>query len=256
MTVDGTITQTFAVDPRPLPGTAPRVFCFHHAGGTASAFSGWQREVGTSVSVHPVQLPGRERRKATPLPQDMAGLVASLDAELDPWLAEPHVFYGHSMGALVALALARRRHSLGAPLPKALVVGAFGDPSAPAALAGVPSMPDEELLDLLIGLGGMSDVVRGYPEWSAPALALVRADLLLCHGYQASPAIALPVAVHAFAGADDPLMSYMDAWAAHTATRFTAEVVPGGHFFLTDPTARARVLAAVTDPLTVGAHRL
>ncbi|WP_328609055.1 thioesterase domain-containing protein [Amycolatopsis sp. NBC_00345] len=247
--------RSLAVDPPPAPGRGPRVFCFHHAGGTASVFAGWQREVGSGVSVHPVQLPGRERRLHDEYPEDMAALVAGLDAELAPWLEAPHVFYGHSMGALVAFALTRRRHSRGAPLPEALVTGAFGDPAAPPPLEVVPSMSDDDLLDLLIGLGGMSDVVRRYPQWAGPALALIRADLALCTSFQAGPAVPMPVALHAFAGADDPLLdsSSVRAWGAHTAARFTADVVPGGHFFLADPVARARVLAAVTAPLTAAA---
>jgi surfactin synthase thioesterase subunit len=251
----GSGTPTPAVDPPPAPGAGPRVFCFHHAGGTASVFTGWQREVGRAVSVHPVQLPGRERRLHDEYPDDMAALVADLDAELSPWLEAPHVFYGHSMGALVAFALTRHRFSRGAPLPEALVTGAFGDPAAPPPLEVVPSMSDDDLLDLLIGLGGMSDVVRRYPRWAGPALALIRADLALCTSFQAGPSVPMPVPLHAFAGAEDPLLdaTSVAAWGAHTSAGFTAEVVPGGHFFLADPAARARVLAAVTAPLTAAA---
>jgi surfactin synthase thioesterase subunit len=251
----GAVTSPLAVDPPPAPGTAPRVFCFHHAGGTASVFTGWQREAGRAVSVHPVQLPGRERRLHDEYPDDMAALVADLDAELSPWLEAPHVFYGHSMGALVAFALTRHRFSRGARLPEALVTGAFGDPAAPPPLEAVPSMSDDDLLDLLIGLGGMSDVVRRYPRWAGPALALIRADLALCTSFQAGPGVPMPVPLHAFAGAEDPLLdsTSIEAWGAHTSAGFTAEVVPGGHFFLAGPVARARVLAAVTAPLTAAA---
>lgn len=245
------MTRTPAVDPPPVPGSPPRLFCFHHAGGDGSAFRDWQRRLGPSVAVHPVRLPGRERRLRCPYPPDLGTLVADPDAELTPWLAEPHAFYGHSMGALVAFALTRHRHARGAPLPRALLVGAFGDPSDPSPLEHVPALGDDELVDLLVDLGGMSEVVRRYPAWTAPALALLRADLALCRGHRVGEAVALPVPVHAFTGAADPLLlpARVRGWSAHTASGFTLEVVPGGHFFLEHPAALERVLTAAANAL-------
>src|SRR5262249_32070036 len=77
------------------------LFCFHHAGGTASAFRTWRGELGPAVAVLPVQLPGRERRAAEPRFTQMAALVADLDRHLDGMLDPPYAFYGHSMGAIV-----------------------------------------------------------------------------------------------------------------------------------------------------------
>lgn len=58
---------------RPPDATARlRLFCFHHAGGAASAFAGWQEALGPDVSVVPVQLPGRRPASASRAPATSA----------------------------------------------------------------------------------------------------------------------------------------------------------------------------------------
>jgi pimeloyl-ACP methyl ester carboxylesterase len=85
-----------------------RLFCFHHAGGGASIFSGWPSVLGRLADVLPVQLPGRERRIREPRITDRAILVDELEHHLGPYLRRPYVFYGHSMGGLIAYDLAQQ----------------------------------------------------------------------------------------------------------------------------------------------------
>lgn len=109
---------------RPATDARPRLFCFPHAGGSASVFTVLRNVLADRVNVVPVQLPGRERRLRDPLPMDMAALVADLDTQLDPYLDRPYALYGHSMGALVAHDLAVRRAQRGASTPRRLLTGA------------------------------------------------------------------------------------------------------------------------------------
>ncbi|WP_372347708.1 thioesterase II family protein [Streptomyces sp. KL116D] len=73
----------------------------------ASAYRRWQHDLDAhgAGAVLPVQLPGREGRMTETTATDLHALVAELDEQLDAELEHPHVFYGHSMGALVAYAL-------------------------------------------------------------------------------------------------------------------------------------------------------
>src|SRR5262249_9592351 len=113
---------------RPGPGTSLRLFCFHHAGGGASGFGDWQQAPGPAVAGPPVQLPGRERRIREPRCTELAALTPELADHLDPYLHQPHAFYGHSMGALVAWDLVTFRAAAGRRLPEALLVGACTPP--------------------------------------------------------------------------------------------------------------------------------
>jgi surfactin synthase thioesterase subunit len=216
------------VDERPSPA-ALRVFCFHHAGGGASFYRGWQRALGPHVSVLPVLLPGRERREGQPRFTELPALVADLDAALGELLAEPHVFFGHSMGALLAYRLACHRRAAGAAMPRALLLSAYPAPHLPPPL---PADHGDALARLLTGLGGLPPDVPGL----ADLLAVTRDDLRLCadHHDAGEPPLACPV--HVFGGDGDPLVAEDDlrAWQQHTSRPIELWMLRGDHFYLRD----------------------
>ena len=213
-----------------------RLFCFHHAGGGASAFARWQSELGDAVSVVPIQLPGRENRTREPRLRDMSRAVRELLEELSPWLDEPYVCYGHSMGAFVAHAFTRARAEGGDTLPRRLVLGAARAPQLPIVLSSAATMSDQDLGSLLASFGGMSPMLLRYPDWLAAAAALVRDDLSLCQTNPCQDVVRLPVALDLLAGAADPMVAAGDvsAWASHTSVGSRLHIVPGDHFFIRD----------------------
>jgi surfactin synthase thioesterase subunit len=238
--------------PHPVDRNAPlRLFCFHHAGGAASAFAGWIGELAPATGVVPVQLPGRERRVREPRILRMADLVARLDHHLDDAMRAPYALYGHSMGALVAFRLAQRRAARGAPGPVALLAGAASAPHLPSTAAALAEEPDERLEQWMSDIGGMSPMLREHPRWRAAAVALTRDDLRLYAEDRAGPGEPLDCPVHVFAGAADPVVPLRaaGAWESHTRAGCHVHTVPGGHFFVRDqwPSFLARlrpVLAA------------
>ncbi|MFE5487737.1 thioesterase II family protein [Streptomyces sp. NPDC056527] len=211
-----------------------RLFCFHHAGGAASSFSGWQPRLGGAISVVPVQLPGREHRVREPRLHDFARLVDELDEALDPLMDAPYAFYGHSMGGMVAYELARRRIVQGRTPPRQLLVGACPPPHTPRGDISPERLTDEELTAWMTRLDGLPELVLRYPEWLRLAVAVLRDDLRLAHsrvpGSEHEP---LPVPVRVLAGSSDPLVTPRIAadWARHTSADFRVFTLTGGHFF-------------------------
>ncbi|QQM47129.1 thioesterase [Streptomyces liliifuscus] len=226
------------------------MLCFPFAGGGASTYAHWQRELdarGASVDVLPVRLPGREGRSGEPRFTELASLVEELDEELDEVLASPHLVYGHSMGALIAYALIRRRQERGAPLPRAALLAAYRAPHLPpprmdsdassgadsGSGSGSDSDSDSELARALVALGGLPEALLGHPEWLRALLPVVRDDLTLCAS--AGPAGGpVRVPLHLYAGADDSLVRVPEvaAWRRYAARGCEVRVLPGGHFFL------------------------
>ncbi|GAA2011130.1 hypothetical protein GCM10009839_01450 [Catenulispora yoronensis] len=221
----------------PNPDADLRLYCFHHAGGAASSFTDWQERLGPRISVLPVQLPGREGRARCARITRLARLVEEIDDVLGSDPRGPFAFYGHSMGALLAYALCLRRLRAGRSLPAALLVGAFGPPDRTPDFELVVDLPDEELARWLVGLGGMSPVLLGYPAWLAAAAALTRDDLKACRSYRhAEDTEPLPVPVHVFRGADDPLSAGgEEGWARSTSASCEVHEVAGGHLFAYAP---------------------
>ncbi|MGW3957087.1 thioesterase II family protein [Streptomyces sp. NPDC004752] len=219
------------------PGPATRLFCFPYAGGGASAYRRWQRCLDAhdaGVRVIPVQLPGREERFTEPRFTDLDALIDDMDAQLDEELSEPHLFYGHSMGALIAYSLARRRQRRGAALPRALVLSAYRAPHLPAPPIADPDAGDEKLVAGLVALGGIPQTLLERPEFLSALLPVARDDIRLCLGSGAAPAEPLRVPLHLFAGHGDRLVTVdqVAAWRRHAGDGCELRTMPGGHFFV------------------------
>ncbi|GAA3012264.1 thioesterase II family protein [Kitasatospora sp. NPDC127116] len=217
----------------PAADGRPVLFCFPHAGGSASVFTALRTALAPVADVLPVQLPGRENRLRDRRPGSMAELVAVLDQQLDPYLAGPHVFYGHSMGALVAHDLVARRQERGVRIPDRLVAGAARGPRLPAAFVAAHVDSDEKLLERIVDCGGMSPDLLRYPDWYRPALELTRADLGLCATRSTSPTAPLDCPVDVFHGVADPLVTERDAlaWVGAGSVGGALHRFDGGHFF-------------------------
>jgi surfactin synthase thioesterase subunit len=227
-----------------------RLFAFHHAGGGPESFLGWRDRLGPGAEIVPVRLPTRAGARF-----DMDTLVAELNRELGPALYARHVFYGHSMGALVAYHLARLRHSLDEPLPEALLLGACAAPHLPRRLAS--TWTDDLLARWLLALGGLPARSARTPEWREVALHRVREHLAICETAADPVGTApLPCAVHVFAGQADSLVApaHAAAWAPYTSGPFEVHPVPGGHFFFRESRGAffARLRAVITDLATRG----
>jgi surfactin synthase thioesterase subunit len=187
------------------------------------------------VHVLPVQLPGREGRMDEPRFTDLWALVADMDEQLDAELERPHIFYGHSMGALLAYALAWRRQQRGANMPLAVALSAYRAPHLPAPKIADPDASDEELIDSLAALGGIPEVLLKHPDFLTALLPVARDDLMLCTGYAAAhDTEPLRVPLHLYAGRRDRLVSVSEvlSWRRHAGRGCEVRTMPGGHFFV------------------------
>lgn len=221
-----------------MDGRGFNLLCFPYAGGGASAYATWQQaldERGVRVSVRPVQLPGREDRAGESRFTDLAALAEHLDDGLGEDLAEPHVLYGHSMGAVIGHALVLRRQRRKAPLPRALIISGHRAPHVPPSRVLDPGAGDDELAERLVEIGGIPPLLRYRRTFLSALLPLVRDDLRLCSAVvPLREADTLRVPVYLFAGLDDPVapLAHVVAWSDHTAFGAWTHPLPGGHFFI------------------------
>jgi surfactin synthase thioesterase subunit/glycosyltransferase involved in cell wall biosynthesis len=216
----------------PNAGTAsaPRLFCFPHAGGGAGqplALSGW-----TAV---PVRLPGRESRLAEAPFERMGPLVAALADHIDSYLDHPFAFFGHSVGAVVAFELARELRRRSRPLPKMLISSGARAPQFRRHHVPPPAPSREAFVEELRRLEGIPAEVLDDPALMRAILPALAADAALYRNYVYAEAPPLPIPVRAYGGADDPNVrrEHLDGWAEQTTASFAVRVFPGGHFYLT-----------------------
>lgn len=232
---------------RPRPDAALRLFCFPYAGGLASVFRPWQRDLPPEVEVCAVQLPGRERHWEPPAFTSLSRLVDALVEVLRPLLDRPYVLAGHSMGGTIAFELARRLQLRRPPVQ--VIVSGTRAPHLPAPRGPRHVLPDNELVQELRRMGGTPREVLENEELMALVLPLVRADLELNDTHVHSPGPPLDCPLSAFGGLHDPIVPVeaVEGWRLYTRGGFRARMFEGDHFFI--HTHHADLLGEVLDDL-------
>jgi medium-chain acyl-[acyl-carrier-protein] hydrolase len=205
-----------------------RVFCLPYAGGGASAYVPWQR-AQDQLEILPVRLPGREARAAEPSIPRMDPLVEQLTEGLRPYAGGSFAIFGHSMGGLVALELARRLTAEGLA-PEHLVVGGSGAPGARETWYS-EQVPDAQVIEFIRDLGGTPSAIVDDAELMAVILPAIRADLELCATYNRAPGPKLGCPISLLSGrSEDPIDDPYAGWDCLTDT-LQVRSFAGGHFF-------------------------
>ena len=153
---------------------------------------------------------------------------------LQPLMAVPFGFFGHSVGSWMAYEAARQLRSLDSRSAMHLFVSGRHSPN-PVSAAPLPPRPrsDHELLAILDRFGGTPAAIMEHPELLAALLPALRADLVLVEGYAADPNDRIGCPISAFGGADDVSHSgALQSWRELASGKFRTCIFPGGHFYI------------------------
>lgn len=198
-----------------------------------------------------MQLPGREDRYGEPPLRRMEAMVQASITALAGHDDRPLVFFGHSMGAVLAGEAAHAWRGSSGREPALLIASGHGAPALPQADAARWHTADETaLLRNIAGLGGTPAAVLDDPGLWQMLLPTLRADYeaLETHIHVARPPLRCPLV--ACAGSDDTVVSAegLQRWAGFTSGPFETQLWPGGHFYLVDRAAElARQIARWID---------
>ncbi|WP_067824380.1 thioesterase II family protein [Nocardia inohanensis] len=212
-----------------------RLLCFPHAGGAATFFAPFARELAPDIDAVAVQYPGRQERYREPLVAELAALVDGICGAMGRSTGVPTAFFGHSMGAIVAYEVAKQLDPLSADYPVALFASGRRGPSTYRD-ERVDTLPDSEIRRELLLLGGTGRVLLDDPDMAEAITRVFRNDYRAIGGYQDTEGPHLHCPVVALTGDDDPYASPAEvrAWRNHTRSDFTMHSFPGGHFYLAD----------------------
>ncbi|WP_263163940.1 thioesterase II family protein [Streptomyces sp. SCSIO ZS0520] len=222
--------------PRPNPGAAVRLFCFHHAGGSHLLYRGWEAHFPADWELCLLDAPGRGSLLGEPPLDSGARLVDFFHTQLTAWTDRPYALFGHSMGALIAYELTRRlvREGRRPPLWTGLSSCGAPTPRSPRT-PGRHEFTDPQLRDWLRTLGATPDEVLDDPWLWQTFAPVFRSDFALVDTWHTAPETApLPVALSAFGGTEDTLVprARLAAWARHTRRLHGPHMYSGGHFYL------------------------
>jgi medium-chain acyl-[acyl-carrier-protein] hydrolase len=88
-------------------GAKVDLFCFPYAGGSPAMFQPWKAALPSTIYIIGVQWPGRGAEVGVPPFRRVTPLVKEIAEMVLPELRRPFVFFGHSLGSLIAFELAR-----------------------------------------------------------------------------------------------------------------------------------------------------
>lgn len=217
-------------------GANLRLFLLHYAGGSATVFKGWEKYFGADIDVFAIQMPGRDMRfREAPL-TDLPKVLEHLVEEITPYMDLPCVFFGHSMGALIAYELVRKLESKYSEKVVHLVLSALRAPHLPNIRAPIYNLPYEEMIEVLKDFSSGADEIFDNREAMQEFMPMLRADFSICDTYEYNPIPKLASRVTLFSGKEDFDSPIKDtpAWQSLCVQPVSYFEFDGGHFFVNE----------------------
>ncbi len=233
-----------------------RLLALPPAGGAAHLFRPWAPHLPLDVELVAAELPGHGTRLGEAPLATMDALVEGLVPEILALPPMPTAVLGHSMGAIVALALCRRLRGLDASWrPEVLFVVGSEARRARRASGPLVGAPAAALRGFLLDAHAMPD--GATPDAVADTalqdlvLPALRADLALLAAARSPDEAPLRCPVRVLAGTADPFVDASDRldWAAESDGDFAVRLFAGGHFFYAEPALAPAFLASVSGDL-------
>ncbi|GGS15295.1 thioesterase [Streptomyces aureoverticillatus] len=224
----------------PKPDAEARLVCFPHAGGAAMAFTALSAALPADIEVVAVQYPGRQDRRAEPFADDITTLAAGAVEALAGYDDRPLFLLGHSLGSLVAFeaarALERRGGSKQPSGPERLFASAAWPPSADWKAGTPEDSGDDVIVEHVRWLGGVPKALLDDPGTVAEMVRLMRGDNKTLGNYRRADDAAVAAPLTVLLAEEDPknTAEQMTGWARHTRGGYGLELLPGGHFALTE----------------------
>lgn len=213
------------------------LLCFPYAGGSPFAFLEWQPRLQPEIQVVALQAPGHGARFFEHPHSSVQDIVEELVQNFPAFEGRPFAFYGHSLGAILALELAWRLRKENLPQPYHLFVGAARPPQMGPTQPALHRLPDADfLVQVQARYSGIPEEIFANPDILSAFLPTLRADFAVYETYAHHSEAPLDCPISAFAGRLDSAVpaKLMEGWGAHTRAQFKLRELPGDHFFLTE----------------------
>jgi surfactin synthase thioesterase subunit len=226
---------------QPAPEAQIRLLLMPHAGSGAAAYRGWGRLLPAEVAAQALTLPGRQSRRAEPLPADWDTLLDDLHGAVLATVDDerPYAMFGHCIGAMLAYRLAVRLEAAGDPAPLLLGMSGWAPRGFFAPPPGHEKLSMDEFGDMFRDLGAFPEELWTDPDMLDLVLPPVVADFRIAVQFEDDEAV-VECPLVSYAGGSDPLLTDPDAmqvWAGRSRRYLGHQVYPGGHFYVSDHAA-------------------
>jgi len=209
-----------------------QIFFLHFAGGSCQSYNFLAKKL-SEFEIHQLELPGRGRRTFDPFIEDIEEAAKDYTVQIRERLnGKLFIIYGHSMGALVGIYVAKKLEGLGERAQQLIVSGNSGP--------GVEQdkkrhlLEGDEFLSELRVIGGMPDTFFEDEDLVDYFSPILKADFKLVEENSAKipPPINAPIV--SLMGNQDPNCKHILNWKKFTTSGFQSKAFDGGHFFIHD----------------------
>ncbi|MCX5338608.1 thioesterase II family protein [Streptomyces atratus] len=230
----------------PASDAPVRLVCFPHAGGSATFYFPVSAALQSGCDVAALQYPGRQDRRSEPNVDDIGVLADRIAPVVAPLFDRPVMFFGRSMGAVIAFEVARRLEGQG-HTPAMLFASGRRAPST-RRVENVHQRDDDGIVAEMKAMSGTDAQVLGDEELLRMVLPAIRSDYRAIETY-GPVAATVECPITALVGDADPKTTVLeaDAWRSHTTAAFHIQTFRGGHFYLS-PRA-AEVISLMREAL-------
>jgi len=212
-----------------------RLIIFPYAGGNAYAFRDINKYVGNDFFVTALDLPGHGSRMRESLLTDVHAMADDLFQQVRPFLhASRVVFWGHSLGSILAYFVARLAEQSRLPRPCRLFLSGRPAPFVNVHEKYLHLMPRQAFLSHLLNYGGIPDSVARETELIDFFLPIIRADFQALSTFDDQELESIPVPLTLMMGTEDrPKMDGpVRSWQELSTQEVTFKSFSGGHFFI------------------------
>lgn len=222
-----------------------RLFLFPPAGGDVSTYLKWDERLPQNVETCFLKLPGRGMRICEPAIDNLEVLIEMLLKEIEKYNDKPFIFFGHSMGGLIAYNLAQKMSCNKMRLPERIIISSMKAPNFMDTFSEsltnnkedkLYNKEDNEFFSRVKNLGGIPQTLMDNKEFMNLILPTFRCDMKLCETYDATTATKLDIPLDIYGGNRDIVAKKeeLEGWRKYTTKNCSTTIFSGNHFYFLD----------------------
>jgi medium-chain acyl-[acyl-carrier-protein] hydrolase len=211
------------------------IYGFPFAAGSQYSYNDFAKNTPIGITWKSMDYAGRGRRIFEKPMINIHEVVDDIVERLIDKLDKPYVFYGHSMGSLVAYLTTVEIQKRNLPMPQHLFLSGRGGACLPERFRDAVNMTQEEIINEILVMDGKIEYLLNNPKLLNAYEKVLRADLqaLESYDYRLGAKTKLPVEATIFIGNSDiytPEQALL--WQNEFINPIDFHVLDGGHFFL------------------------
>ncbi|MGO5092399.1 thioesterase II family protein [Clostridium sp. LCP25S3_F10] len=216
-------------------GVKQKVFCFHHAGGSAAIYRSWIM-YGNDIDIYPVELPGKGTRMKEEYITNYENLVPKIAEAINNVTNGEHFsLFGHSMGAIMAFKTAFLLETKHNNKADKLIVAGRHAPIDNILDRYQTWMNDKELIKEIKRVNGTPKEILESEEILKILLPAIKNDYKLNESFDYKDEVISSSIIAHFGSEDlDAQKEQMERWKMVTTREFELKEFNGNHFFLYD----------------------